>query len=55
MQSLFERMGGTYRREGDYFVPNIEISVAATDSPIGKYGRMRRRYLKEFTPASIPN
>jgi hypothetical protein len=50
MQSLFERMGGTYRREGDYFVPNIELSVAATDIPIGKYGRMRRRYLKEFHP-----
>jgi hypothetical protein len=34
MQSLFERMGGAYRREGDYFVPNIELSVAATDIPM---------------------
>ena len=24
--SLFERMGGTYHREGDYFLPDLSIS-----------------------------
>lgn len=54
MPSLFERMGGTYRREGDYFIPNIELPDTGT-APLGKYGRMRRRYLQEYRPASIPD
>lgn len=49
MTSLFERMGGTYRREGDYFIPDIELPDAGT-APLGKYGRMRRRYLQENHP-----
>ena len=24
-KSFFERMGGTYRREGDYLIPNLEL------------------------------
>lgn len=47
MKSLFEQMGGTYRLEGDYLIPNL----ALPDEPeyqIGKYGRMRRSYLKEY-------
>ena len=46
MKSLFEEMGGTYRQEGDYLIPNL----ALPDEPeyqIGKYGRMRRTYLME--------
>lgn len=50
MQSLFEKMGGTYRREGDYLIPNLALSDTRTYD-IGKYGRMRRRYLKEYHPA----
>ena len=49
MTSLFERMGGTYRREGDYFIPDIELPDTGT-APLGKYGRMRRRYLQEYRP-----
>ena len=43
MKSLFEEMGGTYRQEGDYLIPNLSLP----DEPeyqIGKYGRMRRSY-----------
>ena len=25
MKSLFEEMGGTYRQEGDYFIPNLSL------------------------------
>ena len=46
MKSLFEQMGGTYRREGDYLIPNLALPDIG-DNQIGKYGRMRRRYLKE--------
>lgn len=46
MKSLFEQMGGTYRQEGDYLIPNLVLPDTG-DNQIGKYGRMRRRYLKE--------
>lgn len=46
MKSLFEEMGGTYRQVGDYFVPNLVLPNNG-DYQIGKYGRMRRTYLKE--------
>ena len=35
-----------YRRYGDYYLPNIGIP-AEDIRPHGKYGRMRRRYLRE--------
>ena len=46
MKSLFEQMGGTYRREGDFLIPNLVLPDTG-DYQIGKYWRMRRRYLKE--------
>ena len=49
MRSLFEQMGGTYRQEGDYLVPNLTLFDTHTYD-IGKYGRMRRSYLKEHHP-----
>ena len=45
MKSLFEEMGGTYRQEGDYLVPNLTLPNDG-DYEIGKYGRMRLAYLK---------
>ncbi len=50
MKSLYERMSGTYRQEGDYFVPNLALPDTSAYR-LGKYGRMRRRYLKEHRPA----
>ena len=46
MKSLFEQMGGTYRWEGDYLIPNLQLPPTS-DYQLGKYGRMRRSYLKE--------
>ena len=46
MKPLFEQMGGTYRREGDFLIPNLVLPDTG-DYQLGKYGRMRRRYLKE--------
>ena len=46
MKSLFEEMGGTYRQEGDFLIPNLTLPKDG-DYEIGKYGRMRLAYLKE--------
>ena len=55
MKSLFEELGGTYRREGDYFVPNLSLTSEESEIRIGKYGRMRKRFLKEHRPALYAN
>lgn len=39
----------TYTRCGDYNIPNLTLSETETKS-LGKYGRMRRNYLKEHRP-----
>lgn len=39
----------TYTVAGDYFIPNIGLKEAATEN-IGKYGRMREKYLQEHRP-----
>ena len=50
MKTIFEKMGGTYRQVGDYFIPNITVPDDG-EYQIGKYGRMRRSYLKEHRPS----
>ena len=37
-----------YTQNGDYLIPNIELNQPQT--PLGKYGRMRRTFLKENHP-----
>ena len=36
----------TYTRCGDYNIPNLTLSETET-KPLGKYGRMRKKYLLE--------
>ena len=48
-KSFFEQNGGTYTQVGDVLLPNLSIGEAE-QRPIGKYGRMRKRYLKEQHP-----
>ena len=45
MKSIFEEMGGTYRREGDYLIPNLELPDTE-HYHIGRYGHLRQTYLK---------
>ena len=48
MQTAFESMGGTYRQEGDYLLPNVE----APESPaIGIWGQRRHKYLTKHNHA----
>ena len=51
MKSDFEEMGGTYRQEGDYLLPNLSLPPDAENYQIGKYGRLRKQYLKEHRRA----
>ena len=36
-----------YMKTGDYSIPNLRLSETPE---IGKYGRMRKKYLKEYRP-----
>lgn len=53
-KSIFEQMGGTYTQAGDYLIPNLVLDETE-QSPPGKYGRMRRRYLKEHRRVMFTN
>lgn len=35
-----------YRQQGDYLIPNLQMSQSPQE-PLGKYGRMRRAYLRD--------
>ena len=48
-KSFFEQNGGTYTQVGDVRLPDLVIGEEEQRS-IGKYGRMRKRYLKEQHP-----
>lgn len=41
--SLFERMGGTYHQEGDYFLPDL---LPPESISVGIWGQRRKHYLK---------
>lgn len=40
----------TYTEYGDYLIPDLVLSDTS-EYHIGKYGRMRRAFLKEYRPA----
>ena len=39
----------TYTRSGDYLIPDLSLTEQP-QAPLGKYGRMRKNYLKEHRP-----
>ena len=46
MKSLFEQMGGTYREENGYLIPNLGLPDEEQHT-IGIWGQRHRRYLRE--------
>ena len=44
----------TYTRNGDYLIPDIQLTVTER-KPLGKYGRMRRAFLQENRPIQYTN
>ena len=53
-KTFFEQSGGTYTQVGDYLLPDLVIEESEQQS-IGKYGRMRKQYLKEHRPVLYSN
>ncbi len=45
-KSIFENTGGTYRQAGEYLIPDITCKSGEQMEEIGKYGFLRRDYLK---------
>ena len=43
METIFEKLGGTYQQEGDYLLPNIEVPASPQ---IGIWGQRRLQYLR---------
>lgn len=43
-----------YHKSGDYYLPNLILEETEA-KPISKYGRMRKRYLKEHRPVLYTN
>ena len=39
----------TYTKTGDYYIPDL-ILDNQPDKPLGRYGRMRKEFLKEHYP-----
>ena len=39
----------TYTRNGDYLIPDLSLTESE-QKPLGKYGRLRKTYLKEHRP-----
>ena len=43
-----------YHKSGDYYLPNLVLEDTEVQ-PIGKYGRMRKHYLKDHRPVLYSN
>ena len=46
-KTIFEEMGGTYTRVGDYYLPNLKLSEEEKQANIGVWGMRHKRFLKE--------
>lgn len=48
-KSIFEQNGGTYRQEGDYLIPNLELPKNEDNREIGSYGRQHLEHIKKHS------
>lgn len=44
--TFYEKQGSTYRKTGDYYLPNLKLD-AEQNAPIGVWGLRHKRYLKQ--------
>ncbi|WP_279160435.1 TnpV protein [Thomasclavelia cocleata] len=54
MKSLFEQFGGTYRKENDYVIPNLEMPDIA-NFKIGIYGQRHLYFLQHYRRVTYIN
>lgn len=52
VKTIFEEMGGTYVRQGDYFIPCLTLPAEKENKPIGVWGQRHKRYLREHKRAT---
>ena len=53
-KTIFEEMGGTYVRQGDYFIPCLTLP-AEKEQSIGLFGKRYLRYLKDHHRITYAN
>ena len=46
-KTIFEEMGGTYTRVGDYNLPDLKLPEEEKQANIGVWGMRHKRFLKE--------
>ena len=46
-----EKTGIEYIKQGNYYMPNLVLAPEETNYKIGKYGRMKLNYLKNYKKA----
>ena len=54
MESAFEKLGGTYEKQGDYLIPCLALP-AKEEHAIGIWGQRHLRYLKEHCRVAYLN
>ena len=54
-KTIFEEMGGTYARQGDYLLPCLFLPAEKENKPIGVWGQRHLRYLKQHREAFYTN
>lgn len=53
-KTIFEEMGGTYVRQGDYLIPCLTLPTEK-EQPIGLFGQRHLWYLKEYHRLTYTN
>lgn len=53
-KTIFEEMGGTYERQGDYLIPRLTLP-GKKEKAIGLFGQRHLRYLKEHCRVTCLN
>lgn len=47
-KTIYERMGGTYIRHGDYLIPSLVLPAEKKTRQMGVWGQRHLQYLKEY-------
>lgn len=47
-KTIFEQMGGTYVRQGDYDLPCLSLPAEKENRPIGVWGQRHLRYIRQY-------
>ena len=53
-KTIFEQMGGTYTKVGDYYLPNL-LPTEQEEQPIGIWGQRHLRYIKQHRKVFYTN